>query len=257
MLSKIIGQSVWGLLVTLIISTEIFATEPITISSTKDHTTFLEVYTSQGCSSCPPAERWLSTFTDNKTLWSGLIPLNFHVDYWDYLGWKDPFALAEFSQRQRIYAALNKSKYVATPGFMVNGKGWQDWFNQRALPLNSAKHSGVLIATIKNKKINVNFNDSTKRDDDLVAHVALLGFGIETEVKSGENKGQLLKHDFVVIGYQQSNMEVNKTLALAKLTLPTPYGVATTKQAIVFWVSQKNDPTPLQVAANWLYTRSI
>ena len=252
MLLKIIGQSVWALLLTLIISTEIFAAEPITISSTKNHTTFLEVYTSQGCSSCPPAEQWLSTFTDQKTLWSGLIPLNFHVDYWDYLGWKDPFALAEFSQRQRVYAALNKSNYVATPGFMVNGNGWQGWFNQRALPLDLAEHSGVLIATIKNKKININFNNSTNINDDLVAHVALLGFSIETKVKSGENKGHLLKHDFVVIGYQQSNMDVNKALALADLTLPTPLGVPTTKQAIVFWVSSKNDPTPLQVAANWL-----
>ncbi|HDY92513.1 MAG TPA: DUF1223 domain-containing protein, partial [Pseudoalteromonas sp.] len=72
------------------------AAEQVTISSTANPTTFLELYTSQGCSSCPPAEKWISKFTDDEKLWTDLIPINFHVTYWDYLGWKDPFASAVF-----------------------------------------------------------------------------------------------------------------------------------------------------------------
>ena len=62
----------------------------------------LEVFVSQGCSSCPPAEKWINTFIHHPSLWVDVIPVVFHVDYWDYLGWKDPYARKEFSQRQRF-----------------------------------------------------------------------------------------------------------------------------------------------------------
>ena len=231
------------------------ATEQITISSTANQTTFLELYTSQGCSSCPPAEKWISKFTDDEKLWTDLIPINFHVTYWDYLGWKDPFASAVFSKRQRTYKALGKSRIVATPGFMVNGSGWQGWFYKQAIPKTKVPYLGNLQATINNSKINVEYNtDNTKYDNNqnLVAHVALLGFGIETQIHAGENAGNKLKHDFVVIGYQQSSMSANHKLAATNLTLPHAVDVSPTKQALVFWVSEKGDPTPLQVAADWL-----
>lgn len=73
---------------------------PILLTSTPNQTTVLELYTSQGCSSCPPAEKWISGFVDSDKLWTELVPINFHVDYWDYLGWKDPFADSAFSKRQ-------------------------------------------------------------------------------------------------------------------------------------------------------------
>lgn len=230
------------------------ATEQITISSTANQTTFLELYTSQGCSSCPPAEKWISKFTDDEKLWTDLIPINFHVTYWDYLGWKDPFASAVFSKRQRTYKALGKSRIVATPGFMVDGSGWQGWFYKQAIPKTKTSYLGNLQATINNSKINVEYNtDNTKYDNNqnLVAHVALLGFGIETQIHSGENAGHKLKHDFVIIGYEQSNMQTKQQLSLTDLTLPRANNVSPTKQALVFWVSEKSDPTPLQVAADW------
>lgn len=230
------------------------ATEQITISSTANQTTFLELYTSQGCSSCPPAEKWISKFTDDEKLWTDLIPINFHVTYWDYLGWKDPFASAVFSKRQRTYKALGKSRIVATPGFMVDGSGWQGWFYKQAIPKTKTSYLGNLQATINNSKINVEYNtDNTKYDNNqnLVAHVALLGFGIETQIHSGENAGHKLKHDFVVIGYEQSDMQPKQQLSLTDLTLPRAKKISQTKQALVFWVSKKGDPTPLQVAAGW------
>ncbi|MEL0631735.1 DUF1223 domain-containing protein [Pseudoalteromonas carrageenovora] len=231
------------------------ASEQVTISSTPNKTTFLELYTSQGCSSCPPAERWISKLTDNEKLWTDLIPINFHVTYWDYLGWKDPFASTVFSKRQRTYKTLGKSRIVATPGFMVDGNGWQGWFYKQAIPETKANYLGNLHATINNSKIDIEYNTANTVYDnnkDLAAHVALLGFGIETQIHSGENVGRKLKHDFVVIGYQQSSMSANHKLAAANLTLPHAVDVSPSKQALVFWVSKKDDPTPLQVAADWL-----
>ena len=81
---------------------------------------FVELYTSQRCSSCPPAEKWLSTLTDDPTLWHELIPINFHVDYWVYLGWKYPFAQQILSEQQRLYTAVGKTRVVGTPGFVVS-----------------------------------------------------------------------------------------------------------------------------------------
>lgn len=223
--------------------------EPVTISSTKDQTYFLELYTSQGCSSCPPAEHWISQFTENKNLWKSIIPLNFHVNYWDYLGWKDPFGSAEFGQRQRTYAALGKSRIVATPGFIIDGKGWQGWFKGTGFPKSNIKSSSMLTATIKEAQVKLDFDSITSND--LVAHVALLGFGIKTEVKAGENNRRLLNHDFVVIGYQQGTMTVDNKSSSIDLPFPVPVEVDTVRTAMVVWVSTKEDPTPIQVAADW------
>ena len=69
-----------------------------TIISPEHQVNLVEVYSSQGCSSCPPAERWLGQFTNSPDLFTSFIPINFHVDYWDYLGWKDPYAKAKFTK---------------------------------------------------------------------------------------------------------------------------------------------------------------
>ena len=251
MLLKRTVRSIHLVLIALsvLVSVKSVVAEPVTISSTKEQTYFLELYTSQGCSSCPPAEHWISQFTENKNLWKSIIPLNFHVNYWDYLGWKDPFGSAEFSQRQRTYATLGKSRIVATPGFIIDGKGWQGWFKGTGFPKANIKSSNTLTASISETQIKLDFDSIA--DDDLVAHVALLGFGIETKVKAGENNKRLLNHDFVVIGYQQGAMIVDNKSSSIDLPFPVSVKVDSTKTAMVVWVSTKKDPTPIQVAADW------
>ncbi|MBA3543366.1 MAG: DUF1223 domain-containing protein, partial [Chthoniobacterales bacterium] len=81
---------------------------------TKTH--LLELYTSEGCSSCPPAEAGLSKLKDNPRLWQDFVPIAFHVDYWDRLGWRDPFASKEWTARQYEYSARWRSSSVYTPG---------------------------------------------------------------------------------------------------------------------------------------------
>ena len=85
--------------------------------------TVVELYTSEGCSSCPPADRWLSTLKGQP----GVLALAFHVNYWDRLGWPDRFASAEATARQHELAQRAGSRNVYTPQVIANGRDWRFW----------------------------------------------------------------------------------------------------------------------------------
>ncbi len=221
------------------------------ISSPLVQVNMLEVYTSQGCSSCPPAERWMSKFKDDSRLWKQLVPMNFHVDYWDFLGWSDPYASKIFTQRQRNYKSLRHSSAVATPGFIVAGEGWNGWFKRKPLPLKPFKAVGVLKSNIEDSVAQVSFTPTQDQNQTLQLYVAVLGFDQLTKVKAGENSGKELPHDFVVIGYKRTEMKESKGQFTAQLNLPNVSRFHSPRKALVFWVSSEGDPTPIQVAADW------
>ena len=89
-------------------------------------TALVELYTSEGCSSCPPADRWLSALGERQGL-ERVVPLALHVDYWDYIGWKDPYAKREFSQRQRRLSQLQRASFVYTPQVLLQGRDFPAW----------------------------------------------------------------------------------------------------------------------------------
>src|SRR5262245_2566606 len=120
------------------------AQSTLTFRSDEKQTTLLELYTSEGCSSCPSAESWLGRLKTDQTLWKAVVPVAFHVDYWDYLGWRDPWAAKSFSERQRSYAAAWSAASVYTPGFVLNGKEWRAWSSQKAPPQSHNESVGVL-----------------------------------------------------------------------------------------------------------------
>ncbi|MBV1920286.1 MAG: DUF1223 domain-containing protein [Pseudomonadales bacterium] len=233
---------------------------PLLLESGERPAIVLELYTSQGCSSCPPAERWLSSFVDEPSLWKDIIPINFHVDYWDYLGWKDPFARPGFSKRQRNYKQLGHTRNVATPGFVVNGKGWNGWFRQKAVPHESDIVNVNLKAVVDSDKVSITFDAVDKRR--VRVHVAVLGFGIKTPIKHGENRGLALVHDFVVVGYDNALLKGDKGGFSADLRMPTILtewsntGVKTKlnakRHSVVVWVSEQSDVAPIQAVAGWL-----
>ncbi len=165
----------------------------------------LELYTSEGCSSCPPADKWLSNINHAP---DKVTPLAFHVDYWDYIGWKDKFSKAEYSSRQRKMAAFSGIGYVYTPQFIFSGRDFKGWGNSR---LKSAIKSKQKFASRANLSLNavnekdgsiilsanaetVNPTDAKKTD----VFIALYQNNLVTEVKAGENNGRKLKHDYVV-----------------------------------------------------------
>ncbi|MCB1738986.1 MAG: DUF1223 domain-containing protein, partial [Gammaproteobacteria bacterium] len=108
--------------------------QSIHVNSGPRQVALLELFTSEGCSSCPPADRWLSGLIDDPRLWRELVPVAFHVDYWDYLGWPDRFASREFSRRQRDHARSGGLSQVYTPGVVLNGAEWRGWHRGRPLP---------------------------------------------------------------------------------------------------------------------------
>src|SRR5580698_1073863 len=109
-------------------------TNNVRFQSPPTQTALLELYTSEGCSSCPPAEDWLNRLKSSPGLWTDFVPLAFHVDYWDRLGWSDPWASTSFSDRQRSYTKLWRGHSLYTPGFVLNGKEWRDWQEHRDGP---------------------------------------------------------------------------------------------------------------------------
>src|SRR5690242_2519357 len=113
--------------------------QPITFQSSESQTSLLELYTSEGCSSCPPAETWLSRLKESPGLWKDFVPIAFHVDYWDYLGWRDSWSTKAFTDRQHAYARTWRNGSVYTPGFVLNGKEWRTWSRSQSVPTSTAQ----------------------------------------------------------------------------------------------------------------------
>ncbi|MFA0053321.1 DUF1223 domain-containing protein [Vibrio echinoideorum] len=204
----------------------------------------IELFTSEGCSSCPPADEYLSTFEDHPKLWTQVIPLAYHVDYWDYLGWGDKFASKAFSQKQRLYKAYGVTSGVYTPGFVVDGKEWRGYFNwlDRNLPSMTEQTSPNLTVERKNDSFTVSYEGKGI----YVAHIALLAMNEVTSVKAGENRGKKLKHDFVVVydGYQRGESQWQFNVNFAPLVA--------TPDAVAVWLTEPNSYAPTQTVAGWL-----
>src|SRR5207302_3340332 len=131
----------------------------------------LELFTSEGCSSCPAAEAWLSKLKSEPRLWKDFVPLVFHVDYWDHLGWRDPFASKEWTARQFQYSASWKNDGVYTPGFVLDGRE-----SQRSVPSASTDKPGLLKVALANNKVSAAFTSTGGGAKDVDLHVAILGF---------------------------------------------------------------------------------
>lgn len=220
-------------------------------SSSPQQTATIELFTSHGCSSCPPADKWLKQYVGHPGLWSEVVPMAFHVDYWDYLGWDDVFADRAYTQRQQNYARSGDIGSVYTPGLVVSGQEWRGFFSRRNLNLETGNPVGVLQLKTDRKKATVSFNSASQDlASRLTAHVAILGFGIESNIGGGENRGKLLEEDFVVLGHNSTRMQVEENEW--NLSVPSTVPVQTERLAIVAWVSDDHSPAPLQATGGWL-----
>ena len=222
----------------------------VRFTSPVKQTVFLELYTSEGCSSCPPADRWLSAQKEDPRLWKEVIPVAFHVDYWDYLGWKDAFSRAEYSQRQRNYARWNNLRTVYTPGFLQNGQEWRGWIRSSRVNTGLGGEVGQLTVTIKNGGVMAQFSPVESIGDPLYLNVAWLGFDLETEVRAGENEGRVLKHDFV--SYHTDAIKGNVDEGVYTWQFKASLAGLPIKRGAAFWVTRGSDPTPIQATGGWL-----
>jgi len=225
----------------------------IQFQNAPERTALLELYTSDGCSSCPPAEAWLSGLRDSPRLWKDFAPVAFHVDYWNYLGWKDAWSSAEYSERQRAFAQLWHSENIYTPELVLNGKEWHNWFTGKNGPKSDGERAGILTvtATATNRWL-VSFVQEKPTGAPYEIHAALLAGGIVSEVKAGENKGRRLNHDFAVVNLVQIGMTMSNGVAKGKFILNPPQASAGKTLALTVWMTRAGQLEPLQATGGWL-----
>ena len=223
----------------------------IVIRSPATQSNMIELYTSEGCSSCPPADRWLSTLTDHPALWEEIVPVAFHVDYWDYIGWKDRFAQSGFAERQRGYARDRGLSTVYTPALMSNGKEWRN-FSWKPPATDGSNDAGSLVVEVGEGELAISFQPARQLGvDRLPVNIALLGFGLTSDVRTGENAGRTLTHDFVVLEHARATMSLEGGSYRVTTTRPQTE-VDAKRYALAAWVSNENERAPLQAAGAWL-----
>ena len=169
----------------------------------------VELYTSEGCSSCPPADRWLAATFRGPGDAARAIPLAFHVDYWDRLGWKDRLAMPAYAERQYAAMRANRSRFVYTPQALFQGRDFPGWrgtgrgvggaiaaVNARPARAEIALEAAPQTAGLR-VKATVRVPGAADRKG-ATTYVALVESGLVSDVKAGENAGSRLVHDHVV-----------------------------------------------------------
>ena len=223
----------------------------VRFQSGPQQTALVELYTSEGCSSCPPAEAWLSRRKGDPGLWNKFVPIAFHVDYWDRLGWRDRFSSKEWTARQSRYAALWQTGSVYTPAVVLNGKELRSW-SSADLSSPNDKGAGLLVAkTADGKNFTIEFRPATAVSANWDAHLALLGSGISSKVRAGENSGRNLMHDFVALALRDAPMRGDGETKHADLPVPATNELGA-RLAVAIWVSARDQLTPWQATGGWL-----
>ena len=225
--------------------------------SAEDKAQLIELYTSQGCSSCPPAERKLSKLVNNKELWQQIVPIAFHVDYWNYLGWRDIYSSSKSTQRQQLHHANGNVYNLYTPQFVVDGKEWRGFFKGDQFQEPSTERSGVLSLNwnFDSERLSMTFNNQSKQQP-ATCLFSLLSFEDAIKIHSGENRNLTIDQDFSSLAIIRSDIEVKNhhyvcqadSNEFNKLYLSPNKGQ---RFAIVGWVSSP-DESHIQATGGWL-----
>jgi len=236
------------LAVTLLLPSPAGAADGLRFTSGAEQTVMIELFTSQGCSSCPPAEAYVNRFSAHPALWKKFIPLAFHVDYWDYLGWKDRFASPAHALRQRQYAQQRSVQTVYTPAFIVNGQAWRGSLVSGE-PSGGGKPAGVLNIDVNGQQLEATFAPATGTPQTLHLDVVVLGMGFNSEILAGENAGRRSQHEFVVLARRQISSDNGRWRGRLP-ALDRDWGAQ--RLALAAWVSRPGDLTPLQATGGYL-----
>ena len=210
-------------------------------------TPLVELYTSEGCSSCPPADQWFSKLAQAPGLWTEFVPVAFHVTYWNYLGWDDRFSQKSFDQRQQR-RARSAGAVVYTPGIFLAGDEYRSWRFNRKAPSKSDQLAGQLTITVSDGQVDATYTGAETTQQPRL-ELAMLASNQTTDVRSGENRGRTLAHDFVVATLAQHPMQRQDDQWSASFTLPET--VEFEANGLAAWVSDDNG-VPLQATGGWL-----
>jgi hypothetical protein len=199
----------------------------------------VELFTSEGCSSCPPADKWLSSIEGGRNV----VAMAFHVDYWNQLGWRDRFATPANTSRQYAIKAASGSSYVYTPQVVLNGRDWRNWRGQSPtrLPGIAARQAPALQLRREGGRVFADIAASALAGE-LAGYWAVLEDGHVSRVRAGENAGSTLKHDHVVTFYQP--VEVWNAQAGQQLSMQLP--ASDVAQRVAFVVTDRRWAVPVQ-----------
>jgi hypothetical protein len=200
------------------------------VKSPANRVAVLELYTSEGCSSCPPADRFLSNIKETGVSNKQLIPLAFHVTYWDYIGWQDRFARKQYDQRQRESARKNKSNTVYTPQFLLSGDDYRSYssFSKDVNKIITEKSLVDIELSLQDLPVKADVSrlllnlKSGSSEQNLGFYFAVVENSLSSDVEAGENNGEQLHHDYVVRelygpfhrGPAGKRYEIEQTIAL-------------------------------------------
>lgn len=203
--------------------------------------TVVELYTSEGCSSCPPAETWLNGLRPR----GDVLALAFHVNYWDHLGWPDRFASAEGTDRQRQLARLDGQRGVYTPQVRVAGQDWRRW---PALPASASVPGPVLELARDGDGFvaRVEAAAAPAKASSLAGYWVVLEDRHESRVRAGENAGTTLQHDHVVRLYRPVAAWAPDKPFSTRLSVSR--GVDAHPRRVAFVVVDATSQRPLQAA---------
>ena len=207
------------------------------------HTTALvELYTSEGCDSCPPADRWLSSLASRGHGPDRVVPIALHVDYWDYIGWKDPYAKARFSSRQRRLAQVMRAKVVYTPQVLLQGEDFRRWhapgFDEAVAKINARPARARIELSLESVsgghfpvEVRAEVLDAAQRAD-AGLYLATYENKLVSAVGAGENRGKTLTHDYVAfewvgpLGFgPDGRLSTRRSLPLLPKAVPANSGV--------------------------------
>ena len=216
----------------------------------------VELYTSEGCSSCPPADRWLSSLGAQGDVPGRVVPLSLHVDYWDYIGWKDPYAKREFSLRQRKLTQLQRLALVYTPQVMLQGRDFRAWgtkaFDEAVARINAQPAKARIELAIRGStpagldvEAGAVLLDRTQREH-AALYLASYQNRLTSKVDAGENRGRILAHDHVVLEWQGPFGFGAEGRLAERRGLPLLPGASAADSGIVAFVQNRRSTEVLQ-----------
>lgn len=216
----------------------------------------LELYTSEGCDSCPPADRWLADLPSKGFGLNRVVLLAFHVDYWNDLGWVDPYAQSLFTQRQRDFARRTHSPTVYTPEFVLNGREYRRWsknnFANELARLGRAAPRADIVLKLNRAGSTLDVSgEATLRDTNAAAamYLALYENGLQTRVLAGENRGRELSHQFMVRRLIGPIAFDSTGKARARESIRAPADWRAAKLGVAAFVQEANGTAILQALA--------
>jgi hypothetical protein len=241
----------FGVFIVLLLSAASGATAQCVSQSGPGTTALVELYTSEGCSSCPPTDRWLATLGQRYAPGS-VVPLALHVDYWDYIGRKDPYAKREFSLRQRKLSQLQRMALVYTPQVVLQGRDFRGWGTRQfdetlarinAQPARANLKLELLRADASGLDVEVSA-ELVKPADEPALYLAAYQSRLESRVAAGENRGRILTHDYVVLQWLGPFAITSRLVE--RRTLPLLPGAAAANSGVAAFVQSRRSGEVLQ-----------